>query len=216
MSVDINRFDSRALASIHAADSLGAALQVQLEDHPTATLAVSGGSTPQACLRHLSQMPLPWHRILVTLTDERCVPTQHPDSNEGMLRQHLFRHHAVDAQFVPVEELALQDKALGALTAVLLGMGIDGHFASLFPDTANLEEGLDLKNSQATIKVSTAASPHPRISMTLARLLNSKHLLLLAFGNEKQAILETPTGYPVGQLLHKKSRHPSMQILWAE
>lgn len=216
MSIDIKGFDSRAQASIQTAELLGAALQVQLEDHPTAILAVSGGSTPQACMQHLSQMPLPWHRVLVTLTDERCVPAQHPDSNERMLRQHLFTHHAAKAQFIPVQEVALQKQAPGQLTAVLLGMGADGHFASLFPDATNLQEGLDLDNSQATINVSTAASPHPRTSMTLARLMNSNHLLLLAFGNDKRTILETPTGYPVGQLLHTKPRHPSMQILWAE
>lgn len=217
MSLHIDSFGSRDLASARAAEMLGAALRHTLEAQPTATLVVSGGSTPQACFQYLAQMALPWHRVLVTLSDERCVSAQHADSNERMVRKYLLTDRAAQAQFVD-----LQNVNEAPFAAVLLGMGADGHFASLFPDAANLDAGLDLNNPHATIEVTTAASPHRRVSMTLARLLNTAQLLLLAFGNDKRSVLEEPGAYPVGKLLqtqiekHKTPGHPLVHILWAE
>lgn len=216
MTAKLTRFDSRDLASEHTANLLAAALQQELKGHATASLVVSGGSTPQACFQHLAQIPLPWDKVLVTLTDERCVHAQHPDSNERMLHENLLTGYAAKARFVPLQEISGLEEWSASFTAVLLGMGADGHFASLFPDAANLSHGLDLANPQTTINIHTKASPHPRLSMTLARLLKTKQLLLLAFGKEKQTILQEPTAYPVDRLLQQQSRHPSMQILWAE
>ena len=216
MKPAIHRFDSRTQASVQAAKLLGAALQQRLEANQTATLVVSGGSTPQACLQHLAQTPLPWHRVLVTLTDERCVDAQHPDSNERMLRQHLLVDCAAEAQFVPLQEIGSLEKHPKPFAAVLLGMGADGHFASLFPDAPNLSEGLDLHNARSTMDVQTNASSHRRISMTLSRLLNAETMLLLAFGKDKEAVLLEPATYPVASLLQEQPQHPSMQILWAE
>jgi 6-phosphogluconolactonase len=90
-------------------------------------------------------------------------------------------------------------------------MGEDGHFASLFPDAANLREGLAGEGS--VIDIRTAASPHPRRSLTLARLLATDCLLLLAFGEAKRAVLENPGATPVATLLGQGER--PLEILWA-
>ena len=96
-------------------------------------------------------------------------------------------------------------------------MGEDGHFASLFPDAENLEEGLDVDSSELSIPVNTAASPHPRVSLTLSALSRSDEILLLMFGDRKREVYEaakqTANGYPVFHLLRQK-RAP-VYVYWA-
>ena len=92
-------------------------------------------------------------------------------------------------------------------------MGAEGHFASRFPAAANLMAGLALPGGPPVIEVRTAASPHPRRSLTLARLLATDRLLLLAFGKAKRAVLEEPGTTPVATLLGQ--RECPVEILWA-
>ena len=96
-------------------------------------------------------------------------------------------------------------------------MGADGHFASLFPDAGNLEFGLSVESGRLYIPVSTDASPHPRVSMTLAGISRSDEIVLLFFGEEKLAVYEravaTANTYPVAQLLRQK-RAP-VRVFWA-
>lgn len=204
----ITRFEDRRSASRAAALMLQEALTARLAQADNAVLVVSGGATPLQCFAHLAQAPLPWERIVVSLTDERCVAVDHADSNQGMLKRHLFIGSAARARYQAPQDLEAEQFA-----AVLLGMGSDGHFASLFADAENLEQGLDLANTQATLPVSTAASPHQRISMSLARLLKSERVLLLAFGQEKRAVLDNPADTPVAHLLQQTS--VPVQVLWA-
>ena len=140
-----------------------------------------------------------------------AVSPNGPASNEGLLRRSLLRA-ASAARFVPLDQ---EDAASlpDYLASVLLGMGEDGHFASLFPDAANLNEGLALPGGPPVIDVRTAASPHPRRSLTLARLLATDRLLLLAFGKAKRAVLEEPGRTPVATLLGQRER--PLEILWA-
>ena len=90
----------------------------------------------------------------------------------------------------------------------LLGMGADGHFASLFPDAENLGEGLDLESSRMCLPVQTEASPYPRVSLTLSALSRSDEIVLLFFGEEKRRVFEKAKSgnarYPVTRLLRQK------------
>ena len=99
----------------------------------------------------------------------------------------------------------------------LLGMGADGHFASLFPDAKNLPEGLDLESSTLCLPVETQASPHSRVSLTLAPLSRSHEIVLLFFGDEKRAVFEQAKNgidlFPVSRLLLQK-RAP-VHTYWA-
>lgn len=205
-------FSDRAQATAAATERLEAALQRRLERDGGAAFAVSGGTTPEPVFHALAQRPLPWERLSVTLTDERCVPATDPASNEGLLRRSLLQGAGAATRFVP-----LSDAGVASLperfAAVLLGMGEDGHFASLFPDAANLSEGLALPGGPSVIDVYTAASPHPRRSLTLARLLATDCLLLLAFGEAKRILLEHPGTSPVAALLSQRACPP--EILWA-
>lgn len=216
MSNHIESFADRELASVATAELLAQALTTVLEQQDTATLVVSGGSTPERCFHHLAQQALDWQRVHITLSDERCVPSDHADSNERMLREHLLTARAAAARFLPPNKVTPAPFA-----AVLLGMGTDGHFASLFPDADNLAQGLDLHNPDPTIEINTAASPYPRLSLTLARLLRTDCLCLLAFGGDKRAILEHPDNTPVAHLLRHQPTHTAAQspatcrVLWA-
>jgi 6-phosphogluconolactonase len=205
-------FPDRAQAAAAATERLEAALRHRLDRDGKATLAVSGGTTPEPVFHALAERPLPWEHISVTLTDERCVPAEDPASNEGLLRRSLLQGPAGAARFVPLsdEGVALLPQRLAA---VLLGMGEDGHFASLFPDAANLGKGLAVPGEGSVIDILTAASPHPRRSLTLARLLATDCLLLLAFGEAKRAVLENPGATPVATLLGQGER--PLEILWA-
>ena len=129
-------FPDRAQATAAATERLEAALREHLDRNGGAALAVSGGTTPEPVFHALAERPLPWECISVTLTDERCVPATDPASNEGLLRRSLFQGAARAARFVPLSDDGVAHLP-HRLAAVLLGMGEDGHFASLYPDGAN-------------------------------------------------------------------------------
>ena len=206
-------------------------IKTQLDTDPqaSASLVVSGGSTPGACFDLLSDEALDWSRVTVLPSDERWVPGDDPDSNERLIRQRLLRGAASAGKVLSFYRKDLDavqapqaiEKDLNDLdrpfSASLLGMGEDGHFASLFPDYANLQTALDPGGKAQCISVQTASSPHLRISLTLSALINSLHIVLLMFGEAKRAVFETAntggSGYPVEALLQQ---FPGpLTVIWA-
>jgi 6-phosphogluconolactonase len=115
-------------------------------------LAVSGGKSPVPFFHALRSQPLDWSRVMITLVDERFVPADHPDSNAALVREHLLQDAAAAARFLPlvgdarddVAELAAANAAYQHPTVAVLGMGEDGHTASLFPGATALADGLDM------------------------------------------------------------------------
>jgi len=225
----VHEFGDRLSASEGVADWIAAALRNALEGQESASLVVSGGRTPRDCFFVLSNTELDWSRVSIFLSDERCVPPDHEDSNEGLVRRTLATGRARDAEVVPIYRpgedpagqcgpLARRLRAEPApFAAVLLGMGADGHFASLFPDAPTPAAGLDLASAPPCLPVTTAASPHPRITLTLPTLLRTDTLILLAFGQAKRDVLEDAAAgrgdYPV-QVLLAQQRTP-LTIAWA-
>ena len=194
--MNFHEFDTRADAATAAGKRIISALHRRLETDDSAAIVVSGGSTPAPVYSYMAHKELDWHRVHVLLSDERWVAANHPDSNENMLRTALERSRAAYAQIVPIVDLTKSidkrcselNEEIGSLplpfTSVLLGMGDDGHFASLFPDASELPQALDLQSPDSFVPVATASSPYPRISMTLAALLRSDEILLLISGAE--------------------------------
>ena len=222
-------FESREAASVAAAQCIAAALAAQLQRQPEASLVVTGGSSPARCYAALAATAIDWSRVHILLSDERWVPASDKDSNEKLLRDTLLVEQAVNAQLhsifaadtTPEQRCQALDAQLPGLplpfASVLLGMGEDGHFASLFPDAPNLAAGLAADNPRYCIPVSTAASQHRRISMTLAALLQSEQIVLLFFGAAKHAVYTRAragsSDYPVTTLLAQE-RTP-VHAFWA-
>ena len=229
--IEFRSFEGRADASAAAAELLANLIRNALTRtvDARASLVVSGGTTPGPCFDLLSTEQLDWSRVTVLPSDERWVTADNPDSNEHLIRERLLRGRAeegnvlsyfradVDAGQAP----PLIEQGLSGVTqpfsASLLGMGEDGHFASLFPDFNGLQEALDPDGKPACVMVQTAGSPYLRISLTLSALLNANHTVLLIFGEAKRTVFETAyaggSAYPVEALLHH-CRHP-LTVIWA-
>ncbi len=222
-------FESREAASAAVAEKIAANLSRRLESQRRASIVVSGGTTPVACFEALAKADLEWERVNVLLSDERWVPVDDEASNEKLLRDKLLVGPAAEARFVPmyvegktveerVSELNEEGVPLLPFACAMLGMGTDGHFASLFPDADELRLGLDGESRAFCIPVSTAASPHRRLSLTLAALSRSDEIVLLIFGDEKRRVLErarsAPDLFPVSAMLRQK-RAP-VRTYWAQ
>lgn len=228
--IEVRTFAGREAAAEALAESVGATLEAAVAERGEARLVVSGGSTPQTLFSRLRTRPLPWEAVRVTLADERWVPAEHPESNEGMVRESLLQGPAAAASFkglkTPAEDPASGLAACEALVAelrpfdvVLLGMGGDGHFASLFPDDPRLAEGLDLQSPRSCHPVAPAGSRLARMSLTLPALLDSRRVVLYFMGEEKWRIYQRATGggaerdLPVRALLRAVPR--TLEVWWA-
>jgi 6-phosphogluconolactonase len=195
------RFDDRAAMARTMAEDIARLLRAAIADRGHATLVVSGGSTPEPMFRCLSTLALPWAQVTVTLADERWVPPDAPDSNERLARSLLLTGPAAAARFVglkspastPEAGLAETEAAVRALPrpfdVTILGMGDDGHTASLFPGTAELAAALD----PATPALCASVRPpnlQPRMTLTLAALLDSRNLMIELAGQKKWTVYQ--------------------------
>ena len=222
-------YATREEAADAAAAVLAGSLRATLARDARAALVVSGGTTPGPVFRRLARVPLDWQRVTVLPSDERWVPPDDADSNERLLRGTLLTDEAATASLAglyrdgtdPAGACAALERDWPGLplpfAACLLGMGADGHFASLFPDFAGLDDALAPDGDAHFVPVATRASPHPRISLTLAALARSREIVLLFFGEEKRQVFESArrgaTGLPVAALL---ARSPApLSVVWA-
>lgn len=222
-------FTSREEASTACANRLAASLSAQLAQNGTTSIVVTGGSSPAACYAELSSADLDWSEVTVVPSDERWLTPDDDNSNEKLIREKLLIAAAAPANLVPLYKSGVSrqarceelDETLSVIplpfAATLLGMGDDGHIASLFPDAANLNAGLNPAGEQMCIAVDTSASPHPRLSLTIAALLQSQEIVLLFFGNNKRDVYEAAkTGeqnYPVSKLLSQDQT--PVRVYWA-
>ena len=199
-------------------------LQEAIIQRGSASLVVSGGRTPLGFLRCLAALGdtrdsvLPWAKIRVVLADERWVAVTYRDSNEGMLRRVLPEEALqglvslrgeLDEAAAQVAWVNEQLAEQAPFDLVILGMGADGHTASLFPEAPQLISGLDLHTAAACLLVDPPAAPHQRISLTLARLLKAQQVIVHITGEEKSQILakawqaRDPLLYPISSVLRQ-------------
>lgn len=206
---EIKSNDAETLA-IELATLVAGDLRSAVAERGSATLVVSGGSTPLPLFHQLRWRDLPWDRVTVTLADERWVEAGHADSNEAFVRRELLARGtpAAAARFVPLKNDAPSpekgedacEEALGELSwpldVLILGMGGDGHTASLFPKLAKhphaLRMGLDLEspNKKRCIAIHPAEAPHPRLSLTLRAMLDCRRLILHITGDSKWQVYQ--------------------------
>jgi 6-phosphogluconolactonase len=186
------------------AAAIAATLGRAIGEQGRAGLAVSGGRSPIALFKELSNAALDWPRVDISLVDERFVAPSDPDSNEGLVRRYLLQGRAAQARFAglvtdPANIEACLERAnqpAGELTLALLGMGEDGHTASLFPRAPELPQALDPAQALRYVRMTPASAPHLRISMTLAALRRARHRILFIGGAAKRAVLEQAAPAP--------------------
>ena len=195
--------------NVRLAQDMAQRLATAIQARGAAVLSVSGGKSPVALFEALRVIDIDWSRVRVTLVDERCVPRTHPDSNALLVQTHLLQDLAAKAQLVfmvasasaPLatsSELALSAaenlRAAGAADVLVLGMGADGHTASLFPESPHLADALDLHNTQTCVAIELknppANAPYARITQTLAQILSSRHIVLPLTGADKLHTLQ--------------------------
>ncbi|MDQ0464841.1 6-phosphogluconolactonase [Caulobacter ginsengisoli] len=204
--------DAGAAAEIAAA-AIEEALVRAVQARGEGAFIATGGTSPGETYDRLAQAELPWAKIAVTLSDERRVPVSDPMSNEGQLRARLLVGKAAAARFIPLEEEAIA--AAEPFDVALLGMGEDGHFASLFPDSPLLAEGLDPADGRRRVievPAGEPAPPQPRLSLTLPVIAACDLILILTRGEAKRRILETGSGLPVHTLLARSQGQ--VRLIW--
>ena len=195
-----HHFTSAEAATEALADAIIARLRTAIAERGAASLIVSGGKSPVPLFARLRVAGLDWSKVWITLADERWVAPTSPDSNERLLREHLLVDAAAAARFVPLKSafdrvadgLAASALALAAMPrpfdVVVLGMGEDGHTASLFPGAEGLAAALALDNPAPLAAITPLTAPHPRITLTLAALLDSRCVMLPLSGAAKNSV----------------------------
>ncbi len=227
-----HRFSDPLALAQALAERVAADLTAAVIERGTASLVVSGGSTPRPFFERLRRLAIPWRRVWITLADERWVAVSDEASNEALVRRYLMRGPASEARFIglktedpsPEAGQAACEKALREIPCpfdvVVLGMGNDGHTASLFPGAAELAEGLDRESPHLAIPVHSPAAAHPRMSLTLAALCNSRRVFLHITGDEKEriyrrALAEGPVEeLPIRAVL--RAAADRVEVYWAE
>jgi 6-phosphogluconolactonase len=192
---------------------------------------VTGGRGPGAVYDRLAQTDLDWSRVTVTLSDDRFVSADAPESNERLIRDRLLQGRAAAATFVPLkgagpspaDDAAAAEHAIATLVpfdATLLGMGDDGHIASLFPSTPDVAALLSPEADRCVVGVEVPGlAPYlPRISLTGRAIFASKLIVILTSGEGKKALIErvqTDLGFapPVSALI-RQSAVP-VRLLWS-
>lgn len=189
-----------------------------------AVIAVSGGKSPIPLFAKLSNTELDWEKVTIVLVDERDVDTQNADSNENLVRTHLLQNKARKAKFIGLMQqdsnIILQQAnfTIPTIDIAILGMGNDGHTASIFPDCPEFEYAIDISTPYNYIFTNPISAKYKRITLTLNALKKIPHLVLSISGSEKHEILIEAQkienkNYPISYLI--KAR-PDMQVYWQE
>lgn len=193
--------DREALAEALAV-RVAADVRAAIAARGMAVIALSGGTTPRRFFERLALQPVDWPDVVITLCDERWVPPDNERSNARLLQHTLLRGSAARARFVPLHAdaptpeagLAEVERRIDALPlpldVVVLGMGLDGHTASFFPDGDRLAGALTPDMPQRVCPMHAASAGEPRITLTLPLLAGARAVYLLIEGADKKALLD--------------------------
>jgi 6-phosphogluconolactonase len=212
-------FAHKAALADAATEAIAGLLKAALDERKHASFVGTGGTSPGPVYDRLSQVDLDWAHVAVTLSDERHVDISSPNSNARLVRERLLVGRAAAAQFLPLTDYAERVlKKLLPFDVTLLGMGPDGHIASLIPGSPVLTQGMDPLGKALTAESPQGFGDPPvaRITLTLAALLQSRAIFLLIAGEAKRQVVEEAQAgadYPVAALLNQDA--VPVRVLWA-
>ena len=198
--------NSESLAS-DLCQSIGEILTEAIRKRGRASMAVSGGGTPTPLFKEFSLLSIDWAKVDLTLVDDRWVDAKNSDSNELLVRTHLIKNKAAKVNFIPLkndsktakEGQKISEEMLKNITlpfdVVVLGMGSDGHTASLFPCSDELPDAMDLNNLNYLISTSPKTAPYQRLSLTARVIIDAKNVFLHLNGSSKLHTLESAMEY---------------------
>lgn len=209
MALQLTVFNSTEEAAEILASQVGKDLQRALAPVPgqngrRALLLVSGGRSPLPFFSALAREPLDWENIDVSLVDERSVPSTHPDSNAALVHEHLLQGAASAARLLPLmatvaaatdpwlwarrsAQVANANPALARPAAIVLGLGTDGHTASLFPDSPQWPDASTTNRRYVALQPGQA--PHARVSLSLKALASQKLCYVWTGGADKLDVI---------------------------
>ncbi len=221
----LHRFSSQQACNEALAATLSDCLEQALADSNSASLLLPGGSTPKGLLHCLQQRALPWSQVQISATDERWVAADAVQSNTQMLRRALPEAQLLEPRLADSAQASSVAWAQALqrhlpFAASLLGMGDDGHVASLFAGMPGLAEGMDFAAQPSALVGLAPDEPRVRLSLNLAMLANTQWLGVLLFGESKGRMLErvlvndpTTQALPIYHLLWQAPR--PVQVYWA-
>jgi 6-phosphogluconolactonase len=213
------------------ADRIGELLSDGILKNGRASLVVSGGSTPVALFERLSGSDISWQDVIITLVDERWLAPTEVGSNEYLIRQHLLKDKAASATFIGMKNSALTAAAGEVECAqrlasvprpfdvLVLGMGGDGHTASLFPGAEQLLSATDMSQNKVCMAITPPAASYERITLTLPAILDARRFFLHITGEKKKEVLEKALAdgpaqaMPIRFILRQKK--VPVSIFWA-
>ena len=231
MHINVNKFPDRETLAAALAERIGGQLTAGIREHQQASLAVSGGSTPVLLFERLSELEIPWRDVVVTLVDERWVAPGANDSNEQLVRSHLLKNKAAAATFIGMKNAAASagagevecaqqlQKVPRPFEVLILGMGLDGHTASLFAGAEELAAATDMASGKTCMAITAPTAPHERMTLTLPALLASRQIFLHITGQEKNEVLQKAlAGGPAEKMpirFFLRRQKPPLSIYWA-
>jgi 6-phosphogluconolactonase len=229
MKTDVLQFESHDAFSLKAAGVIATEITGSVDRNGFCSLVLSGGLTPAPVYRQLAQLNVPWNAVHVFWGDERHVPPYSPDSNYHMAEEHLLSWivipreniHRIHSEFMSAEDAAADyeldirnfaaeqahednhSTLVPSFDIVLLGIGPDGHTASLFPHDTPLNEVERLVTASGIPE----QEPHvQRITMTFPLLNTARTVVFLAAGKEKQDIIDTILSRPDAAMIYPAAR----------
>jgi 6-phosphogluconolactonase len=221
----IESFPGEAALADAACAATAQALWSGVDVRGRASLIATGGRSPHGTYDRLAQSALDWSRVTVSLSDDRFVPPDDPASNEKLVRERLLTGRAANARFQPLRYDTASPQAsadlaephlavLAPYDMLLLGMGEDGHIASLIPGDPDLDKTLDPTGLcfVAGVPAGLGSPPVARVTLTLKALLTARQILVLIAGERKHQIVSRERGLPVHALLEQAKGR--VRVLW--
>jgi 6-phosphogluconolactonase len=226
----MQEFENRQALEIVLSNRIASIVKQNLLRKERVSLLFSGGNTPKGLLNRLATMPFEWHRLCIGLVDDRMVPADSPYSNTALIKNELLAHiPAIESLplFLPLvttdddfeknlQALKANINQLGNIDILLLGMGLDGHFASLFAQDDASSEALRNDFGATALYTKAPNFPKNRISFSWPYIRSAQHIFLHITGVAKKQLLQKAqkdSRLPIHTLLHNHQNN--LEIVWA-